>query len=236
MMKMLLLILCCVVGASADSQHEDIRILGCSDLDGEFMYGLDSEEVWYADFSKGEGVDINPPFIDPITYEEGAYSSAVADLQTCKTSLDITRKSLKDMPPERVAPTSPVIYTKEEVQLSQQNTLICFVTGFYPAPVNVSWTRNGEHVTQGTSINVPYPNKEGTFTQISRLAFVPQQGDIYSCRVQHPALSGQDTRMWTVEVQQPGVGPAVFCGLGLTLGLLGVAAGTFFLIKGNECR
>ncbi|TKS80466.1 hypothetical protein D9C73_014566 [Collichthys lucidus] len=38
-----------------------------------------------------------------------------------------------------------------------------------------------------------------------------------------------------VEVKQPGVGPAVFCGLGLTVGLLGVAAGTFFLIKGNEC-
>ncbi|TWW53934.1 II histocompatibility antigen, DP beta 1 chain HLA class [Takifugu flavidus] len=158
------------------------------------------------------------------------------DLQTCKTNLDIARKALKDMPPETVAPTSPMIYPRNEVQLSQQNTLICFVTGFYPAPVNVSWTRNGEHVTQGTSINVPYPNKEGTFTQISRLAFVPQQGDIYSCRVQHPALSGLDTRMWTVEVQQPGVGPAVFCGLGLTLGLLGVAAGTFFLIKGNECR
>lgn len=39
-----------------------------------------------------------------------------------------------------------------------------------------------------------------------------------------------------VEVEQPSVGPAVFCGFGLTIGLLGVAVGTFFLIKGNECR
>lgn len=38
-----------------------------------------------------------------------------------------------------------------------------------------------------------------------------------------------------VQVSQPSVGPAVFCGVGLTVGLLGVAAGTFFLIKGNEC-
>lgn len=90
-----------------------------------------------------------------------------------------------------------MIYPRDEVQLSQQNTLICFVTGFYPAPVNVSWTRNGEHVTEGTSSNAPYPNKEGTFTQISRLAFVPQQGDIYSCRVQHPTLTDPDTRMWS---------------------------------------
>ena len=28
-------------------------------------------------------------------------------------------------------------------------------------------------------------------------------------------------------------GPAVFCGLGLTFGLLGVAAGTFFFVKGR---
>lgn len=90
-----------------------------------------------------------------------------------------------------------MIYTRKEVQLTQPNTLICMVTGFYPAPVNVSWTRNGEKVTEGTSINVPYPNKEGTFTQISRLDFVPAQGDIYSCSVQHPAMSGADTRMWS---------------------------------------
>lgn len=163
-----------------------------------------------------------------------------------------------------------MVYPKEEVQLTQPNTLICLVTGFYPAPVNVSWTKNKDKVTEETSISVPYPNNEGTFTQISRLHFVPEQGDTYSCSVHHPALSEPKTRIWSetalfqlsglegqpeapspqvelfadvclcvfaaVEVKQPGVGPAVFCGLGLTLGLLGVAAGTFFLIKGNECR
>ncbi len=38
-----------------------------------------------------------------------------------------------------------------------------------------------------------------------------------------------------VEVAIPSVGPAVFCGVGLTLGLLGVAMGTFFIVKGNKC-
>lgn len=120
-MKMLLLFLCCVLGVSADSklvsggqvdrwtdrlkvvflfsgQHEDIAINGCSDVDGEEMYGLDGEEVWYADFKKGEGVYPQPDFIDPITYEEGTYSSAVADQQICKTNLGIARDGNKDMP------------------------------------------------------------------------------------------------------------------------------------------
>src|SRR4029434_2415358 len=37
-----------------------------------------------------------------------------------------------------------------------------------------------------------------------------------------------------VEVPESSLGPSVFCGVGLTLGLLGVATGTFFFVKGKE--
>lgn len=93
-------------------------------------------------------------------------------------------------------PSSPMIYTRNYVVLGQKNTLICHVTGFYPAPVNVSWTKNEQKVTEGTSINKPYPKTDGTFDQISRLDFIPEQGDIYSCSVQHPALDQPVTRLW----------------------------------------
>ncbi|XP_047241296.1 HLA class II histocompatibility antigen, DR alpha chain-like isoform X1 [Girardinichthys multiradiatus] len=242
-MKMkLLLFLCSVLWTSADAGsapvlHEDLRITGCSDSDGEFMYSLDTEEMWVADFKKGEGVYPQPPFIDPITYREGVYESAVADLQVCRFNLKIRREAMKGTPLERDPPSTPMLYTRDEVELGEKNILICHVSGFYPAPVNVSWTKNGQKVTEGTSINVPFPNKDSTFTQISRLDFIPQLGDIYSCSVEHPALTEPHTKIFDVEVQipQPSVGPAVFCGVGLTIGLLGVAVGTFFLIKGNEC-
>ncbi|XP_047241297.1 HLA class II histocompatibility antigen, DR alpha chain-like isoform X2 [Girardinichthys multiradiatus] len=241
-MKMkLLLFLCSVLWTSADGSapvlHEDLRITGCSDSDGEFMYSLDTEEMWVADFKKGEGVYPQPPFIDPITYREGVYESAVADLQVCRFNLKIRREAMKGTPLERDPPSTPMLYTRDEVELGEKNILICHVSGFYPAPVNVSWTKNGQKVTEGTSINVPFPNKDSTFTQISRLDFIPQLGDIYSCSVEHPALTEPHTKIFDVEVQipQPSVGPAVFCGVGLTIGLLGVAVGTFFLIKGNEC-
>ncbi|XP_076581476.1 RLA class II histocompatibility antigen, DP alpha-1 chain-like [Chaetodon auriga] len=236
MMKMMLvLVVSCVLCVSADSLHDDLAINGCSDSDGEFMYALDGEEVWVADFINKKGVEPQPNFIDHMSYQEGTYESAVANQQICKQNLKVDLEAYNNPPLQLDPPSSPIIYPRNDVELGQKNTLICHVTGFYPAPVKVHWTKNGQKVTEGTSINVPYLNKDITFHQVSRLDFTPQLGDMYSCTVEHVALDQPLTRIWDVDVQQPSIGPAVFCGLGLTVGLLGVAAGTFFLIKGNEC-
>ncbi|XP_067446827.1 RLA class II histocompatibility antigen, DP alpha-1 chain-like isoform X2 [Thunnus thynnus] len=256
----LLLILSCVLCVSADILHEDLNIVGCSDSVGENVFTLDGEELWYADFKNKRGVYPQPSFIDPIQYEEGTYDDAVANQQICKSNLNNSRVGMKDIPVKLDPPFSPIIFTRDDMKLGEKNTLICHVTGFYPAPVKIYWTKNGENVTEGTSINVPFLNQDITFRQSSRLEFIPQQGDMYSCTVTHPATKPL-TSIWgeklflhlspnvevkqpvnvsvcflspVVEKTQPGVGPAVFCGLGLTVGLLGVAAGIFFLIKGNE--
>ncbi|RXN07772.1 HLA class II histocompatibility DP alpha 1 chain-like protein [Labeo rohita] len=127
------------------------------------------------------------------------------------------------------------IYPKDDVELGVQNTLICHVTDFYPPSLSISWTKNNVNVTEGMSLSQYRPRAEGTFNIFSTLSFTPTEGDIYSCTVNHIALQGQpQTKIWDVDVALPSVGPAVFCGVGLTLGLLGVAAGTFFLVKGNN--
>ncbi|MEQ2250262.1 hypothetical protein ILYODFUR_038148, partial [Ilyodon furcidens] len=105
-MKMkLLLFLCSVLWTSADGSapvlHEDLHIWGCSDSDGEEMYALDAEEIWVADFKKGEGVYPLPPFIDPIRYQEGTYELAVANQQTCRFNLNATREAMKGTPLKR---------------------------------------------------------------------------------------------------------------------------------------
>ncbi|KAI3375944.1 hypothetical protein L3Q82_016364, partial [Scortum barcoo] len=238
MMKMLVLVLVLVLvfsGVSADSSHRDFHIIGCSESDGEDMYSLDGEEMWYADFKQGKGVEPQPSFVDHFSYVEGTYQGAVANQQICKQNLKIEREALKNVPLENDAPSSLIVYSRDDVELGQANKLICHVSGFYPAPVQIVWKKNEKNVTEGTSFNVPFPNKDGSFSQFSSLEFSPEQGDVYSCSVTHLTLTQAMTRFWTVEKTEPGIGPAVFCGLGLTVGLLGVAAGTFFLIKGNEC-
>nr|ADB45284.1 MHC class IIA antigen [Cynoglossus semilaevis] len=230
------LVLTCVLGVSAGGLHVDLVIVGCSDTDGEQAYDLDGEEMWYADFVNKRGVEPQPSFIDHVSYEEGTYAGAEAEQQICRSNLKTGLEAIKDIPLENDPPSTPMIYPRNVVTIGAESTLICHVTGFYPAPVKVMWTKNNQNVTEGVSINVPYPNDDSSFRQTSGLEFVPQPGDIYSRSVQHPALHEPLTQMWEVEVEQPSVGPAVFCAVGLTLGLFGVAAGTFFLIKGSECR
>ncbi|XP_039681252.1 uncharacterized protein LOC120574852 isoform X2 [Perca fluviatilis] len=59
------------------------------------------------------------------------------------------------------------------------------------------------------------------------------KGDIYGCTVEHASLEKPQTKFWEADINQTNISPAVFCGLGLFLGLLGVAAGTFFFVKGK---
>ncbi|XP_039679057.1 RLA class II histocompatibility antigen, DP alpha-1 chain-like [Perca fluviatilis] len=235
MMKMMKMMVVLVLSGLLCVSADVLRIDGCSETDGEVMYGMDGEEAWYADFKNKKGVKVLPSFGGAVRVPEGLYEESVANLQTCKMNLKLARGAFKDLTLEQDPPSSLMIYTKEAVELREKNTLICYVTGFYPAPVIFSWTKNGENVTEGSSTNLPYPNKDVSFNQFSRLDFIPQLDDIYSCTVNHLALDQPLTRIWDMEKTHPGVGPTIFCGLGLTVCLLGVAAGIFFLIKGNEC-
>nr|NP_571565.1 major histocompatibility complex class II integral membrane alpha chain precursor [Danio rerio]AAA72019.1 unnamed protein product [Danio rerio] len=222
------------VSSEVNVVHEDIVMDGCSDTEKEYISVLDGEEMYHTDFSGKRGEMTLPDFADPFTYP-GTYEQSLADYETCKHNLDVAAKAYKS-PLEKLDPPQTSIYSRDDVQPDIENKLICHVTGFFPPPVRVSWTKNNEIVTEGMSVSQYRPNNDGTYNIFSTLRFTPVEGDIYSCSVNHKTLEQPQTKAWEVEVAMPSVGPAVFCGVGLFLGLLGVAAGTFFLIKGNNCN
>ncbi|KAK3565879.1 hypothetical protein QTP86_019639 [Hemibagrus guttatus] len=216
------------------AKHHQLEIVACSDTDQEFMWGDDGEEEFYVDFEKKKLVDMMPPFSDPYDFP-GGYDWAEANMPICKQNLDGWKKDFKDMQVPQDPPQSS-IYPRDDVQLGSENTLICHFIRFFPPHVTVRWTKNNVDVTDKSSLSQFYPNEDNTYNQFSHLTFTPQEGDVYTCTVEHKALDTPDTRTWEVEVQLPSVGPSVFCGVGLAVGLLGVATGTFFLVKGNQCR
>ncbi|KAM3864376.1 H-2 class II histocompatibility antigen, A-R alpha chain-like [Diretmus argenteus] len=127
-----------------------------------------------------------------------------------------------------------MIYPRDDVMEEVANTLICFVNHIFPSSIKVKWTKNDIEVTAEEAFIKYLPNPDRTFHVFSTLRFIPREGDIYACTVEHEALEEPQTRFWEFAISETSRGPAVFCGLGLSLGLLGVAAGVFLFVKGNH--
>nr|ALB35651.1 MHC class II alpha chain [Odontobutis potamophila] len=234
----LFVLLTLLLHVSADVFHEDLSIKACSHSgsDKEDVYILDGEDLCHIDFDRKEAVCPQPDFVDRVTYA-GYYEQAVGEQAICQNNLQVFGNALKDLPLRLDPPAVPLVYPRDKLVQGEQNTLVYQASGFYPAPVRFSWTKDQQNVSQ-TQDSQAFLQSDGTFVQFSRLDLVPEQGQVYSCSVHHPALppGSSKTRFWTVELQGPSLGPSVFCAVGLTLGLVGVAVGTFFLVKGNECR
>ncbi|XP_029801095.1 HLA class II histocompatibility antigen, DM beta chain isoform X2 [Suricata suricatta] len=82
-------------------------------------------------------------------------------------------------PTVQVAKATP-FNTRERVMLA------CYVWGFYPADVTISWRKNGQPVLPHRSAPKPaQPNGDWTYQTVSHLATTPSFGDTYTCVVEH---------------------------------------------------
>uniref|UniRef100_A0A4X1UMD7 Ig-like domain-containing protein n=1 Tax=Sus scrofa TaxID=9823 RepID=A0A4X1UMD7_PIG len=134
----------------------------------------------------------------------------------------------------RAEPTVTV-YPAKTQPLQHHNLLVCSVTGFYPGHVEVRWFRNGQEEAAGVVSTGLIPNGDWTFQTMVMLETVPQSGEVYSCRVEHPSLTSPVTVEWRAQSESAqgkmmsGVG-------GFVLGLLFVAVGLFIYFKNQKGR
>ncbi|XP_030014747.1 H-2 class II histocompatibility antigen, A-U alpha chain-like isoform X2 [Sphaeramia orbicularis] len=218
--------------------HEFTFYVGCFfNGTAEVGFQLDNEEIMYVDFQRQEAVVTLPKFIvfDPSTFMAvyHVYRNSLRQKKNCLAVLDYVKVfEQSNIPPEVEDPPDSILYPSEEVELGVENSLICFVNNFFPPSINVIWTKNGDVVSEGVSLSRYYPNNDQTFRQFSTLTFTPKQGDMYSCTVEHPALERPNTRIW-VDLGHPSIGLDIYCGVGLTVALLGVATGTFLMAKAH---
>ncbi|XP_030015205.1 RLA class II histocompatibility antigen, DP alpha-1 chain-like [Sphaeramia orbicularis] len=217
--------------------HEIVYVVGCFvNGSAEVQFEYDGEEMLYVDFQQKEIVYTVPTFLnpDPSLFFTGL--SIIRDAEQngmlCKAATEVAATMLKNIPDKEDPPDS-ILYSSEEVELGVENSLICFVNNFFPPSINVIWTKNGDVVSEGVSLSRYYPSDSQplTFRQFSTLTFTPKQGDVYSCTVEHPALERPNTRIWEVDLGHPSIGLDIYCGVGLTVALLGVATGTFLITK-----
>ncbi|XP_056320285.1 H-2 class II histocompatibility antigen, A-U alpha chain [Danio aesculapii] len=231
----------CLIYTEGQSYPEFGFIETCSGSSyDKIVFNVDTEEAAYFDIEEGKLVITLPDIVYTFLDANSDYflnDLNLDDVGITALCTEIYHKTLSFDASQETEPLEPPwtsLYPRNDVKLNVNNTLICHVTGFFPPPVRVLWTKNNVNVTDGSTISRYYPNKDATMNVFSRLSVIPEEGDIYSCSVEHKALQQPQTRTWDVEVKQPSIGPSVFCGVGLALGLLGFATGVIFIAKGKK--
>ncbi|KAG7474216.1 H-2 class II histocompatibility antigen, A-U alpha chain-like [Solea senegalensis] len=206
--------------------------------DGQWDIEYDGDQLLHVDPPNFTVIPRLPEFSQQWTPDPHLRSDAYLDLGTCKYNLGIIAKR-EDHPPEVIDSPTSMIYTKQHIELGVPNVLICFVDNFHPPEVEITWTRNGEHVDEGVVRRRQYySNSDFGFRTSAYLNFTPEASDIYSCSVDHISLQEPLTKFWEVEVHPNTQNrETALCVCGVILGLTGIVIGLWFIRKANKsCR
>ncbi|NXE85587.1 HB2L protein, partial [Cochlearius cochlearius] len=90
--------------------------------------------------------------------------------------------------------------------LPQTDRLVCYVTGFYPAEIEVKWFKNGQEETERVVSTDVMQNGDWTYQVLVMLETMPQRGDTYMCQVEHVSLQQPITRLWGKALPCPAPG------------------------------
>ena len=105
--------------------------------------------------------------------------------------------------------------------LPQTDRLVCYVSGFYPAEIEVKWFKNGREETERVVSTDVIQNGDWTYQVLVMLETTPQRGDTYMCQVEHVSLQHPVTQHWGKALPCPapwGGGPSPWSRWGVGTG------------------
>ncbi|XP_021269184.1 class II histocompatibility antigen, B-L beta chain-like [Numida meleagris] len=117
----------------------------------------------------------------------------------------------------------------------QADRLACYVTGFYPAEIEVKWFQNGREETERVVSTDVIQNGDWTYQVLVVLEGGPRRGDSYACQVEHASLRQPLVQRWEPPADAgrskmlTGVG-------GFVLGLVFLALGLFLFLRSQKGR
>ncbi|NWS79151.1 HB2L protein, partial [Crotophaga sulcirostris] len=74
--------------------------------------------------------------------------------------------------------------------------LLCHVTGFYPAEIEVKWFKNGQEEVERVVSTEVMQNGDWTYQVLVWLESSPRRGETYACQVEHASLQRPVTQAW----------------------------------------
>uniref|UniRef100_H3AA83 Ig-like domain-containing protein n=1 Tax=Latimeria chalumnae TaxID=7897 RepID=H3AA83_LATCH len=117
---------------------------------------------------------------------------------------------------------------------SHPNMLVCYVTGFFPSGITVTWLRNGKEVDSHVTSSELLQDGDWTYQIHVFLEMTPKSGDVYVCRVEHNSLLDPIELTW-----EPGMSESerskLLTGIGgLVLGVIFVVVGLIVYLRNKK--
>ncbi|XP_035307588.1 RLA class II histocompatibility antigen, DP alpha-1 chain [Cricetulus griseus] len=195
---------------------------------GDCVYEFDGDELFYVDLDREETVWGLREFSTVYGFDAQGALPYILSLKDNLRAL-IQRHNVTQVPSE---PPEVTVFPKNPVELGQPNVLICHIDRFFPPVLNVTWLRNGQLVTEGTSETVFLPSTELRFQKFHYLTFIPTAKDVYDCRVEHWSLGQPSLSHWEMPepLQVTETMETVVCALGLVVALVGIVIGSALII------
>ncbi|XP_074666653.1 class II histocompatibility antigen, B-L beta chain-like isoform X3 [Strix aluco] len=208
--------------ASAVSAMETGRVLGA----GAVLVALVVLGAHVAGGEEPSGVFLEM-YEEECQYLNGTEQIVQADIERfCRYNYQgftpyVTERKVE--PKVRVAPV-------QSSSLPQTDRLACYVTGFYPAQIEVKWFQNKREETEHVVSTDVIPNGDWTYQVLVMLETTPQRGDTYTCQVEHVSLQHPISQRW--ELQSDGARSKMLTGVwGFVLGLIFLTLGLGLYVR-----
>ncbi|XP_078497708.1 HLA class II histocompatibility antigen, DM alpha chain [Lissotriton helveticus] len=164
-------------------------------------------------------------------------STVPHEAELCQSILAYLDRSLGDIMPQATGTPVLDVFTRHPLEFGKPNTLICFISNFFPPVLNVTWKRREVPVTSGVWTTDYSPTGDGGFYAFSYLNITPTPDDVYSCSVTQANAQYSSIKNWLPKNPVPSyLLENALCGLALSLGVVGIAVGIILLVKGRKPR
>ncbi|XP_074710497.1 class II histocompatibility antigen, B-L beta chain-like isoform X2 [Strix uralensis] len=180
----------------------------------------------YVHFDSDVGLYVaDTPLGEPTAKHWNSQPEKLEDTQTavdtfCRHNYQVGTPYITERKVEPKVRVAPV----QSSSLPQTDRLACYVTGFYPAQIEVKWFQNGREETERVVSTDVIPNGDWTYQVLVMLETTPQRGDTYTCQVEHVSLQHPVSQCW--ELQLDGARSKMLTGVG------GFVLGLIFLVLG----